>query len=171
MPTPSARATTRHRQAEHTVVRTVSVTAATTACQVTARSPSLNGAAPTCRPRNHSTVTPATRRSNDGPKRRTAGPIPTRTECRNATGLLCPVIRVIQPFGCGSIAGRRPVAVNRRDRGPVVPIRDGADGYGHGGAVRTIQPVDEGTQPTIRLATILGLLATAALLGVVSATA
>jgi phosphatidylglycerophosphate synthase len=56
-----------------------------------------------------------------------------------------------------------------------------ADGYGDGGAVRTIQPADEGTPPTIRLAgkgalptirlaTILGLLATAALLGVVSAT-
>ena len=48
--------------------------------------------------------------------------------------------------------------------------------------MRTIQPVDEGPPPTtrlagkgalptIRLATILGLLATAALLGVVSATA
>ena len=35
-----------------------------------------------CRPRNHSTVTPAARRSNDGPKRRTAGPIPAGTECR-----------------------------------------------------------------------------------------
>jgi phosphatidylglycerophosphate synthase len=71
-----------------------------------------------------------------------------------------------------------------------------ADGYGDGGAVRTvkpagdedggavrtIQPADEGAVstirpagkgalPTIRLATILGLLATAALLGVVSATA
>src|SRR5215831_2200451 len=55
-----------------------------------------------------------------------------------------------------------------------------ADRYG--GAVRTIQPADEdappairragqGALPTIRLATILGLLATAALLGVVSATA
>src|SRR5215831_2346603 len=55
-----------------------------------------------------------------------------------------------------------------------------ADGYG--GAVRTIQPADEdappairragkGALPTIRLATILGMLATAALLGVVSATA
>src|ERR1700691_4304875 len=85
MSTPSARATTRHRQAEHTVVRTVSVTAATTACQVTARSPSLNGAAPTCRARNHSTVTPAARRSNDGPKRRTAGPIPAGTEYRPTT--------------------------------------------------------------------------------------
>src|SRR6516162_7056532 len=57
-----------------------------------------------------------------------------------------------------------------------------ADGYGDGGAVRTIQPADEGAPftiqlagkgavPTIRLATILGMLATAALLGVVSATA
>jgi phosphatidylglycerophosphate synthase len=57
-----------------------------------------------------------------------------------------------------------------------------ADGYGGGSAVRTIQPVDEGAPPairlagkgalpTIRLVTILGLLATAALLGVVSATA
>ena len=72
--------------------------------------------------------------------------------------------------------------MNRRDREPVVPIRDRAAGYGHGGAVRTIQPADEGTPPTtrlagkgalptIRLAAILGLLATAALLGVVSATA
>src|SRR6516165_1002019 len=57
-----------------------------------------------------------------------------------------------------------------------------ADGGGYGGAVRTIQPADEGAPPkirlagkgalpTIRLATILGMLATAALLGVVSATA
>src|SRR5215468_4473553 len=55
-----------------------------------------------------------------------------------------------------------------------------ADGYG--GAVRTIQPADEdappairragkGPLPAIRLATILGMLATSALLGVVSATA
>jgi phosphatidylglycerophosphate synthase len=55
-----------------------------------------------------------------------------------------------------------------------------ADSYG--GAVRTVQPSDEGAPPairragkgalpTIRLATILGMLATAALLGVVSATA
>src|SRR5215467_9013090 len=55
-----------------------------------------------------------------------------------------------------------------------------ADAYG--GAVRTIQAADEGAPPavrrsgkgtlhTIRIATILGLLATAALLGVVSATA
>src|SRR5215468_2986115 len=55
-----------------------------------------------------------------------------------------------------------------------------ADGYG--GAVRTIQPADEdappairragkGALPSIRLATILGMLATAALLGVVSVTA
>src|SRR6478609_6138903 len=85
MSTPSARATTRHRQAEHTVVRAVSVTVATTACQVTARSPSSNGAAPTCRPRNHSTVTPAARRSNDGPKRRTAGPIRAGTDFKPAT--------------------------------------------------------------------------------------
>ena len=53
---------------------------------------------------------------------------------------------------------------------------------GHGGPVRTIQPADEdappavrragrGALPTIRVATILGMLATAALLGVVSATA
>jgi phosphatidylglycerophosphate synthase len=53
---------------------------------------------------------------------------------------------------------------------------------GDGDAVRTIQPQDEGAPPTIRLAdksplpairlaTILGMLATAALLGVVSATA
>src|SRR6201997_4992184 len=44
-------------------------------------------------------------------------------------------------------------------------------GHGDGGAVRTIRPADEGAPPTIRLATILGMLATAALLGVVSATA
>jgi phosphatidylglycerophosphate synthase len=52
----------------------------------------------------------------------------------------------------------------------------------NGGAVRTVQPADEGAPPAIRragkdalpairLATILGMLATAALLGVVSATA
>src|SRR5262249_4176149 len=39
------------------------------------------------------------------------------------------------------------------------------------GAAATIQPADEGALPAIRLATILGMLATAALLGVVSATA
>src|SRR5690348_18384593 len=55
-----------------------------------------------------------------------------------------------------------------------------ADGYG--GIVRTGQPADEGAPPKIRragngalpplrLATMLGMLATAALLGVVSATA
>ena len=38
-------------------------------------------------------------------------------------------------------------------------------------AVRAIRPVDQGALPTIRLATILGMLATAALLGVVSAAA
>ena len=80
MPTPSARATTRHRQADHTVVRTVSVTAPATAGQVTARSPSVNGPVPTCRQRNHSTVPPAARRSNAGPNRRTAGPAPTGEE-------------------------------------------------------------------------------------------
>src|SRR5215470_8512261 len=120
MSTASARATTRHRQAEHTVVRTVSVTAATTACQVTARSPSSNGAAPTCRPRNDSTVTPAATRSDEGPKRRTAGPIPTRTECRNATL----VTRAGWAYGSTvrprQHSGPRPVAVNQRDRGPVV---------------------------------------------------
>src|SRR5580692_1195581 len=57
-----------------------------------------------------------------------------------------------------------------------------ADGWGDGGAVRSIRPADEGAPPrtrladkgvlpTIRLVTILGMLATAALLGVVSATA
>jgi phosphatidylglycerophosphate synthase len=57
-----------------------------------------------------------------------------------------------------------------------------SDGYGEGGAVRTIQPADEsvvrtiqpadgGALPTTRLAALLGMLATAALLGVVSATA
>jgi phosphatidylglycerophosphate synthase len=49
-------------------------------------------------------------------------------------------------------------------------------GHGDGGAVRpiqlpTIRLADKGALPTIRLATILGMLATAALLGVVSATA
>src|SRR4249920_47838 len=55
-----------------------------------------------------------------------------------------------------------------------------ADGYG--GTVRTVQPADKGAPPkvrlagtgalpAVRLATILGMLATAALLGVVSATA
>jgi phosphatidylglycerophosphate synthase len=55
------------------------------------------------------------------------------------------------------------------------------DGHGDGDRVRTIQPPDEdaptirlagkGARPAIRLAAILGLLATAVLLGVVSATA
>src|SRR5256886_7952593 len=77
------------------------------------------------------------------------------------------------------MAGPQPAAVNQRDRGPVPPMGMAADGYG--GTVRTIQPVDKGAVriqpagkgalPTIRLATILGMLATAALLGVVSATA
>src|SRR5437764_1731165 len=191
MSAPSARATTRHRQAEHTVVRAVSVTAATTAGQVTARSPSLNGAAPTCRARNHSTVTPTASRSNGGPKRRTAGPIPAGTEYKPAT----PVTRVGWTHSSTARlrqrSGRRPVAVNQRDRGPVVPMRNGSRWLG--GAVRTIQPADEGAPPairpagtgappairpagtgalpTIRLATLLGLLATGALLGVVSATA
>src|SRR5690242_11485766 len=55
-------------------------------------------------------------------------------------------------------------------------------GHGDGGAVRPIQPADQGALlaipladkralPAIRLATILGMLATAALLGVVSAAA
>src|SRR5882724_8910147 len=49
-------------------------------------------------------------------------------------------------------------------------------GHGDGGAVRpiqlpTIQLADKGALPTIRLATIVGLLATAALLGVVAVTA
>src|SRR5690348_8135692 len=182
MPTPSARATTRHRQAEHTVVRAVSVTAATTAGQVTARSPSLNGAAPTCRQRNHSMVRPTARRSNEGPKRRTAGPIPAGTEYKPAT----PGTRADRVHSSTvrqrSIAGRRPAAVNQRDREPVVPVRTGGRCHGDGGAVRTIQPSEESAPPairltgkdalaTIRLATILGLLATAALLGVVSATA
>src|ERR1700691_2301714 len=147
MSTPSALATTRHRQAEHIVVRAVSVTAATTARQVTARSPSSSGVAPTCRTRNHSTATPTARRSKDGPTRRTAGPIPAGTECRNAT----PVTRA----GCtnsstvrlrrhsGPAAGR----VNQRDRGPVVPMRVDGRWHGDGGAVHTIQPADEGAPP------------------------
>ena len=85
MPTPSARATTCHLQAEQTVVRAVSVTAATTAGQVIARTPSLNGAAPTCRQRNHSTMTPAAGRSNGRPNRRAAGPTLTVTECGEVT--------------------------------------------------------------------------------------
>src|ERR1700722_417529 len=136
MSTPSARATTRHRQAENTVVRTVSVTAAKTACQVTARSPSLNGAAPTCRARNQSTATPPARRSSDGPKRRTAGPIPAGTEYEPITpGYNGPAGHIVQPSGCGSMAGRRAggSAVNQRDRGPVVPSGTAADGYGGGG--------------------------------------
>src|ERR1700758_2372221 len=44
-------------------------------------------------------------------------------------------------------------------------------GHGDGGAVRTIRPADKGELATIRLVTILGMLATAALLSVVSATA
>jgi phosphatidylglycerophosphate synthase len=75
-----------------------------------------------------------------------------------------------------------PAAVNQRDLGPVVPIKDLRRWLPHGGVVHTIQPADESTPPatrlpgkdaptTIRLAAILGLLATAALLGVVSATA
>src|SRR5437763_9079146 len=49
-------------------------------------------------------------------------------------------------------------------------------GHGDGGAVRpiqlpTIRVAGQGALPTIRLATILGMLATAALLGIVSATA
>src|ERR1051326_8421483 len=73
MPAPSARATTHHRHAEHTVVRAVSVTAARIAGQVTARSPSMNGPVPTFRQRNHRTVTAAARRSSAGPNRRAAG--------------------------------------------------------------------------------------------------
>src|SRR3984957_6804849 len=51
-----------------------------------------------------------------------------------------------------------------------------ADGTGDGVAMRTIQPPavrldDKGALPTIRLAALLGMLATAALLGVVSAAA
>src|ERR1700683_3892305 len=143
MPTPSARATTRHRQAEQTVVKAVSVTAAKTACQVTARSPSSNGAAPTSRTRNHSTATPAASRSSDGPKRRTAGPIPAGTECRNAT----PVTRADCTNSSSDGQHSGPVVVNQRDRGPVVPMRDGGRWWGDGGAVHTIQPADEGTPP------------------------
>src|SRR5580693_4233767 len=55
-------------------------------------------------------------------------------------------------------------------------MREDGIGHGDGGAVRTIQPptirlVDKGSLPTIRLATFLGMLATAVLLGVLSATA
>src|ERR1700733_4121822 len=147
MPTPRARATTRHRQAEHTVVRAESMTAATTACQVTARSPSLTAPAPICRPRNHRTVTPAARRSNDGPKRRTAGPIPAGTECRNATRVTRPGRAHSSAAGCGNM----PAAVNQRDLGPVVPIKDLRRWLPHGGVVHTIQPADESTPPATRL--------------------
>src|ERR1700735_1692176 len=55
-------------------------------------------------------------------------------------------------------------------------MREDGVWHGDGGAVRTIQrptirQADKRALPTIRLAAILGLLATAALLGVVSATA
>src|SRR5690242_14160026 len=185
MPAPRARATTRHRQAEHTVVRAVSVTAAATPGQVTARRPFSNGAAPTRHPRNHSTVTPAASRSSSGPKRRAAGPIPAGAECRGAT----PVTRV--SWANSSIGRPRPSGlaagtVNRRDRAPVVPTRDDGSWRGSGGAVRAIKPADkpadEGAPPTIRiagkgvlpptwLAAVLGAAATAVLLGVVSVTA
>src|SRR5690349_4187305 len=172
MPAPRARATTRHRQAEHTVVRAVSVTAATTPGQVTARSPFSNGAAPTRHPRSHSTVTAAASRSSRGPKRRAAGPTPAGTECRGAT----PVTRVSWANSSTSRLGRagpRPVTVNRRDRAPVVPTRDDGSWLGSGGAVRAIKPAekpaDEGAPPTVGpagrsalpatwLATILGML-------------
>src|SRR5260221_1144441 len=161
----------------------MSVTAATTACQVTARSPSSNGAAPTCRTRNHSTVTPAAGRRNSTPNRRPAGPIPAGSECGGATPGYRGRADTWFSRPRGSIAGPRPVSVNRRDNGPVVPVRNGGRWVrGNGGAMRLIQPADEGGLPairpvdqsalrTIRLATILGMLATAALLGVVSAAA
>src|ERR1700753_4118302 len=85
MSAPSARSPTCHRQAQHSVVRAVRVTAATTPGQVTARSPSSNGAAPSSRPRNHKTVTPAARRSDGGPNRRAAGPIRAGTEYTDVT--------------------------------------------------------------------------------------
>ena len=79
------------------------------------------------------------------------------------------------------MAGRRQVAVNQRDRGPVAPSGIAADGYGEARCVRfslrtsgtppTIRRAGKGALPAIWLAAILGLLATAALLGVVSATA
>ena len=55
-------------------------------------------------------------------------------------------------------------------------MREDGIGHGDGGAVRTIQrptirQADKRALPTIRIATILGMLATAALLGIVSATA
>src|SRR5262249_36504344 len=127
MPAPSARATTRHRQAEHTVVRTVSVTAPATAGQVTARTPSRNGPAPTCRQRNHSTVPPPARRSNAGPNRRraggrAAGPAPAETARTGAT-------TNTRASRAHSSAVRLPqrrrtplVAVNRYDRGPVLSL-------------------------------------------------
>src|SRR5258708_25891612 len=64
--------------------------------------------------------------------------------------------------------------------GPSSPPGMTADGHANGGAVSTIQPpkvrhadepADKVALPRIRLAALLGMLATAALLGVVSATA
>src|SRR5215467_7743582 len=125
MPTPRARATTRQRHAEHTVVRAVSVTAATTAGQVTARSPSLNGAVPTWRQRNHSTVTAAPRRSNGKPKRRTAGPILIGTEYSDATpGYTDRPDTSFKP-SCHPARASCPDGVNRVDRGLVVPVGSG----------------------------------------------
>src|SRR5580704_11684629 len=137
---PSARATTRHRQAEHTVVKAVSVTAATTAGQVTARRPSSNGAAPTSRSRNQRTVTAAATRSNGKPRRRTTGLIPTGTgtECWRATPAYNGSAgHIVQPSSGDSAAAWHPAAVNQRDRGLVDTVECAAvDGYADGGAVR-----------------------------------
>src|SRR6202050_4157913 len=91
--------------------------------------------------------------------------------------------RIVQPSG-----------MNRRDRGPVLPVeKAAAGGCEDGGTMRAIKPADEdalraaepaeeeappATKPasgdavrTILRTSILGMLATAALLGVLSATA
>src|SRR5262245_12445343 len=157
---PSALATTRQRQAEHTVVRAVITTAAATAGQVTARSPSLNGAAPTCRQRNHSTVTAAARRRNNSPNRRTAGPIPAGagTECWGATPGYTdrPGTSFNRPAGTGR-GPAPPYTMNQHDRGPVVPTGTAADSYADGGAVRAIRPADEAAGEVIRPADRGGL--------------
>ncbi len=61
-------------------------------------------------------------------------------------------------------------AIRPVDESAVRAIRP-ADESADESAARAIRPVDQGAPPTIRLATILGMLATAALLGVVSAAA
>jgi phosphatidylglycerophosphate synthase len=125
----------------------------------------------------------AATRSNGKLKRRTTGPIPTRTECADATpGYTCPPDTEFNRPAAAAKPVRANVTLNQRGRGLVLRSGTAADGYPDGGAVRTIRPADNDAVqavrpvgqvalPTIRLAAILGVLATAALLGVVSATA